>query len=118
MSNPGQRRRHDCLYHGCSRAATCLPRLYVPKSKLSINQNADDVSALMGMPLCDTCFSKLTAKELLSGESGAAIRTSVEQVFRERNAFPNFDKAVIGRVAEQDHDFGRFEIMKDQVRAN
>lgn len=116
--NQGQRRSHGCMYHGCNRAATCLPRLYVPKSKLSINQAADDVSALMGMPLCDGCFKKLTAKELLSGESGAVIRQSVERVFRERNAFPNFDKAAIGRVAQQDHDFGRFEIMKEKARVN
>jgi hypothetical protein len=116
--NHGQRQRHGCMYHGCNRAATCLPRLYVPKSRLSINQDADDVSAMMGMPLCDTCFSKLTAKELLAGGSGEAIRAAVTDVFRQRNAFPNFDKAVIGRIAQQDHDFGRFEIMKEKSRAN
>lgn len=116
--NHGQRQSHGCMYHGCNQSATCLPRLYVPKSKLSINQAADDVSALMGMPLCDRCFPKLTAKELLSGESGDAIRAQITEVFRQRNAHPNFDRAVIGRVAQQDHDFGRFEIMKEKTRAN
>lgn len=116
--NTGQRKSHGCMYHGCNRAATCLPRLYVPKSKLSINQGAEDVTALMGMPLCETCFKKLKAKELLEGESGEAIRTQITEVFRQRNAFPNFDRAVIGRVAQQDHDFGRFEIMKEKARVN
>lgn len=107
-----------CMYHNCNRPATCLPRVYVPPSVLSANQDAKDVSTLCGMPLCDTCFKKISAKELLDGERGEQIRSAAIRVMRERSAFPNFDKAVVGRVSQHDQDWQRYLKMRERHRAN
>ena len=108
---------HQCRYHGCSREATCMPRLYVPPSQFSPDRS-QDVSALMGLPVCDPCFKKLTAKELLEGEQGAAIREQIVQAYAMKRAYPNFDKAVIGRISRRDHDWYRWEEMNERARAN
>lgn len=109
----------NCHYQGCNAMATCLPRLYVPASKLSANLDAEDVSALMGMPLCNAHFPMVTAEQLLADErGGAAIREGIARVFRERNAHPNFDKAVVGRVSSHDEDFKRFLAMQERARQN
>lgn len=108
-----------CRFHGCSRPATCLPRLYVPASKLSRNFAAEDVTALMGMPLCDLHFPQVTAKMLLSdARGGLQIRDQIADEFRKRNAYPSFDRAVIGRISESEADFKRFLIMQERARAN
>ena len=108
---------HQCRYHGCSREATCMPRIYVPPSQFSPNRDAD-LSALMGLPVCDACFKKLTVKELLEGEQGAAVRDQIVAKYAEKRAHPNFDKAVIGRVSRRDHDWYRWEEMNERARAN
>lgn len=115
----GQRKYHQCRYHGCSRAATCLPRLYVPAFQLHAHKKIEDCSILLvGFYLCDGCFPKLTAAELLEGERGRAIRDGIEDHFRKQGAHANFGKAVIGRVAGRDHDFGRSEDIEERRRAN
>ncbi len=73
---------------------------------------------LAGLYVCETCFSKLTAKEILAGERGAQMREAIAQHFRQHNAYANFDKAVIGRVSPKDHDFGRSEDLEERKRAN
>lgn len=108
-----------CRYHGCTRPATCMARLYVPPSNFSNNPQADDCSVMLaGLGLCDTCFSKLTARELLQGERGEAIRAAITDHFRQQRAMPNFDKAVIGRVSPRDHDYRRSQILVEKARAN
>lgn len=107
-----------CKWHGCNREAACLPRIYVPASVLSRNFNCPDTSALMGLPLCDTCFSKITAKDLMAGEEGAGVRKQIADVFRMRNAYPNFDKAVVGRVSRFDSDWQVYLRMRHTMRPN
>lgn len=113
----GQKKYHRCRYERCTKAATCLPRLYVPAYKLG--RTIEDCSMLLvGFYLCDDCFKKLTAKEILGGERGQPLRQAIEDHFRKSGGFPNFDKAVIGRVAGRDHDFGRSEDIEERRRAN
>lgn len=105
-----------CKWHGCNRDATCLPRIYVPPSMFSQNHAADDASALMGMPLCDRCFKQIKAADLLAGENGVPIRQQITDVFRRRNAYPNFDKAVVGRVSRFDTDWKVYLQMVEKAR--
>ena len=114
----GQTRRHQCVYAGCKREATCGARLYVPPFRISPRYVEDCSIMLAGLWLCETCFSKLTAKELLSGERGEPLRASVEAFYRRIDTLPNFEKAVIGRVSPRDHDFGRSEDITERHRAN
>lgn len=102
----------------CGSPATCIGRLYVPASKLSLNP-AEDVSVLLcGERLfwCDRHFFQLTAKEFLAGEGGDQIRADVTTAFRQRNAFPNFDKAVIGRIPVNEPDFARAQMAVEIAR--
>lgn len=117
MTNMGQARYHQCRYHGCNLEATCMPRLYVPPSQFSPDRS-QDISALMGLPLCEAHFSKMTHRELLEGEQGAAVREQIVQAYRRKNGMPNFDKAVIGRISRRDHDWYRWEEMNERARAN
>ncbi len=94
-----------------------MPRLYVPPSQFSPNREAD-ISALMGLPLCETCFKKITPRELLEGEQGAGVRAQIEAAYRQKGGMPNFDKAVIGRISRRDHDWFRWEEMNERARAN
>lgn len=117
MNNPPPgpaKNRHSCMHSGCHSEATCMPRLYVPAHPLSRNRNAEDVSALMGLPLCDHHFTGLKAKDFLRPE----VRDQISAEFRKVSAVPDFDKAVIGRVSRLDHDFGRYEVMKERARSN
>ena len=115
----GQTRRHHCRYQNCKREASCLPRLYVPAYQINPSRTLEDCSIMLaGLYLCETCFSKLTAKEILEGERGEAIRESVIEFYKRAGAHPNFDKAVIGRVSPKDHDFGRSEDLEEKTRAN
>lgn len=102
----------------CNRPATCVGRLYVPPSSLSPNAAAEPVTAMLGLPLCDTHFKLLTAEQVLAGERGRQIKEAVELEFRKRNAYPNFAKAVIGRLDGRDADFHRFQEMDERARAN
>ena len=72
---------HACRYRGCRLEATCMPRLYVPPSQFSPDRSKD-VSALMGMPLCEAHFKMMTPAELLQGEQGAAIRDQIVKALR------------------------------------
>lgn len=108
---------HQCRYHGCTREATCMPRLYVPPSQFSPDRSKD-ISALMGLPLCDTCFKKITVREMLEGEQGAMVRDQIVQAYRQKNGMPDFDKAVFGRISRRDHDWYRWEEMNERARAN
>lgn len=94
-----------------------MPRLYVPPSQFS-DDRSKDVSALMGLPLCEEHFRKITPSELLEGEQGAAVRQQIIDAYRVKKGMPNFDKAVIGRVSRRDHDWFRWEEMNERARAN
>lgn len=116
---PQINQRYKCRWEGaCRQDATCVGRLYVPPHKLSLNADTKPVTAMLGLPLCDTHFKLLDVKMILQGERGQAIRDAVEQEFRKRGAMPDFSKASIGRIGETDHDFGRFEILQERARAN
>lgn len=112
-------KRYPCRWDaGCRSDATCLGRLYVSAHPLSVNDKAEPVTVMLGLPLCDVHFRLLDAKAVLSGERGAQIRAAVELEFRKRNALPDFSRAAIGRISDTDLDFGRFEVMNEKVRAN
>lgn len=97
-------RREVCVK--CGSPATCMGRLYVPASKLSMNAAAEDVSALLcGLTYCDRHFAIIQANPgqfLIPG-----IMATIDLEFKKRNAYPNFKKAVIGRIPIADPDFAR-----------
>lgn len=101
----------------CRGPATCMPRLYVPCSKLAIKQ-IPDISALMSVTFCERHFSLLKAAQFLTGERGRVIRESIEAEFRKRGSHPNFDAAVIGRIPVTDPDFARGQKAVDISRRN
>jgi len=88
----------------CGQPATCMPRVYVPCSKLAIEQ-IDDVSSLMTVTFCDRHFFLLKAAEFLEGEGNAPVREQFAAIFRQRGSIPNFAKAVIGRVSHTEPDY-------------
>lgn len=95
----------------CGQAATCVPRLYVPRHPMSVNAAADDVSALMGAAFCEGCFKKLDPQQFLKDE----VKERIALEFRKRNAIPNFAKAVLGRIPAYDPDYGRYEAMRERA---
>jgi hypothetical protein len=116
---PQINQRYQCRWDGtCRQDATCVGRLYVPAHPLSRNRDAKPITAMLGLPLCDTHFALLDVRKVLGGERGQAIRESVEAEFKRRGAMPDFDKASIGRINQTDHDFGRFEILQERARAS
>lgn len=114
----GQRKQHRCRYgKGCTAMATCLPRLYIPCYQINSFRTIEPMTITLGLYLCDDCFKKLKAQDVLQGERGIQLRESATIFFTQSHTRPNFDKAVIGRVATRDHDFGRIEDMEAR-RAN
>lgn len=114
VARKGQR-KELCIV--CRSPATCMPRLYVPCSKLSLRQ-IKDVSALMAATFCDRHFSLLKASQFLDGEKNRPVRESIEAEFQKRGSHPNFDKAVIGRIPVSDPDFARGQQAVDTARRN
>ena len=98
----------------CGSPATCMPRVYVPCSKLSINQ-IEDISALMSVTFCDRHFIQLKPAQFLHR---AEVRVEFERLFRERGSNPNFDKAVIGRIELSNPDFARGQKAVEMARKN
>lgn len=115
---PNDAKRYPCRWQGCRQDSTCVARLYVPPHALSVKADAQPVTAMLGITLCDVHFKLFDVKFLLQGERGTMIREAVTAEFRKRGAVPNFDKAAIGRIGDTDMDFGRFEVMNERARAN
>lgn len=116
--NPA-RRRHLCRWDGsCRSEATCVMRLYVPPHAMSVDPNAEPLTVMLGLPLCDAHFRRMDARRLLEGERGVELRERIAAEFRRRNAMPDFAKAAIGRIGEREADFGRFETMQERTHAN
>lgn len=113
-----QARTYVCMYGNCGRPAHAMPRLYVPCSPLSPNRVEPITMVLAGLTMCDRCFPKLTAREVLEGERGAQLREAIELAFRQKRAYPSFDKAAIGRISVHDHDWQRAEEAMNRAKPN
>lgn len=104
-----------CMGANCSADAVCMPRLYVPAHPMSIVRDQEDVSALMGVKLCDRCFYLLKPGQFLRHDE---VRATFAAEFQKRNGVPNFDKAVIGRIPIYDPDFAKMEEIRQKARQN
>lgn len=112
---PATFKREACRRAGCKYDATCMPRLYIPRHKMSINARADDVSALMGIALCERHFREVQKSPGLFLHR-QEVRDSIATEFRKRNAMPDFDRAVIGRIPLYDPDYARIKKLEERVR--
>ena len=93
----------------CGAPATCMPQLFVPCSALAINQ-VKAVSSLMSVTLCDKHFfdAQKTPQQFLAEPH---VREAFMQQFTRRGSYPNFDKAVVGRVPASDEDYQKLATM-------
>lgn len=97
----------------CGAPATCMPQLFVPCSAMAIVQ-IKPVSSLMSVILCDKHFFEAQKKpEQFFAEQH--VRDDISRHFTRLGTYPNFAKAVVGRVPASDPDYQRLhEIMRKQ----
>ena len=116
----GPKSQRSELCNVCMKPATCCARLYVPPYSIALDRSKDVSVLLCGLYWCDRHFSEIQAQaqRFVTGERGAQIREAIELEYRQRGGgnYPNFDKAVIGRIPLSDPDFARGQVAVDVAR--